>query len=291
MSKAILVKGGIGKVLSILPAIRRSGDLAISGGWHEFYSCAGVQSIEIDSAMVPTLTKDRDIVEVNPYLLAKVRQGEWNYTQGANYLVNGEAFDDKPICDLPKQLIEEARMTCDSITGGMPVVIINPVGSNNDGRSMVKGQLDHIISILHSLGITPIILADTEIQTDVEVNCIKANDHIQFAAFVAACDYLIGIDSAAMHIARARDIPGSIFFGATAGVKFYPDWFSEHRDPDIIDYKPYVQNLHINHHADLHDNTVQANAMHYEINEEQLRKELIDALKDKLPEEVKNGKV
>ena len=294
MSKAILVKGGIGKVLCALPAIRRSGDLAISGGWHEFYGMAGLKAIEIDSQMLVDLTRDKDIIDADPYLLAKVKNGEWSFVQGINYLVNGKPFNDTPICDLPKNILDDFSMRLNEMSPDKPVVAINPVGSNYDGRSLVKGQLDHIIEIVQAVGATPLVICDHQLNIPEGVELVKADNHVQFAAIIASCDYLIGIDSAAMHIARARKIPGSIFFGATAGVKFYPDWFSEHRNPDIKDYSPYVQNLHLNHHADLRDNALHEKSMHYEVNEKQLRKELLDALEDKLPkepEEVEDGEV
>ena len=283
MSKAILVKGGIGKVLCTLPAIRRSKSMAISGGWTEFYSAANISAIELDSAFLAEATRDKDIIDADFYLLAKVRSGEWSFIQGANYMINGEPIDELPVCDIPLSILNNMRAELGDFKGEQPLVVVNPVGSNDDGRSMVKGQLDAVIEVIKAVGAKPLVLCDKEL--DVDADRVTAGNTLEFASIVACADYFIGIDSAAMHIARAHSVPGSVFFGATAGVKFYPDWFNEHRNPTVKEYSLYIQHLHLNSHVDLLDNALHDSAMHYPVDADLLKEELLEGLGDKLSQE------
>ena len=278
MNKAYMVTGGIGKVLCCLPALKRANVFAVTGGWHEFYPLAGIKSIEMSSNYLKYATDGMDIVDVDVYHLSKVRSGEWTFVQGANYIINGEPTDEKPICDLPHHVMNDVKNQYQQLGQGKPIVVINPIGSNGDSRSMVADQLTAAIAAIKEVGAHPLIVCTENIE-GFDAQVVNAENHVTFAAMIACADYLVGIDSAAMHIARAWDIPGSIFFGATAGVKYYPKWFDEYRDPNVKDYSPYVQHLHLGPGADMADDHTHRDAMNYKIDVARLTNHLKSKMK------------
>lgn len=61
-----------------------------------------------------------------------------------------------------------------------------------------------------------------------------------WAALINGCDYFIGVDSSGQHIARATNTPGSLFFGSTFPINTsYPDYFQIfEKDPELRKYSP-----------------------------------------------------
>ncbi|WEV89351.1 hypothetical protein H10PHJ05_50 [Aeromonas phage HJ05] len=244
MKKAIIINGGLGRVLAALPAVLRAAreeedTLVIVEGWSEAYRGQPINAIEGGSIMLRHMIDGvtGDILCPEPYHLAAVRNGEMNLVEAFDLLINGDVKHHTPVRVTPQSF---AALYVQSLGVPMdrPIAVIQPVGSGGvvDSRSMTVTQIQDTVNLLNESGFSVVVLGDVPVLDWAgirEFAVQPGNLHYMDALrLVAGCQLFVGCDSMGIHAAVAHGVPAIAVLGGTAGSKLYPD------HPDVLEVRP-----------------------------------------------------
>jgi hypothetical protein len=221
--------GGLGRIVAALPALQAADSLVITNGWEELYSLTTLRTIEANSAYIGEALKGLDIVTPEPYHQADYREGKYNLVQGFHKCLGTEGNYYGLVPDT-KTTEAWAKFLCKEALG-KPIAMIQ-LKSGATNRDMSQGNAENVIEALKAKGYFPVIIGDLDISFDMTEFHIKDTSITDYVSLIALCDLFIGCDSSGMHIAKAFNKKGIIFFTSTAGQCFYPENFIGYKHPN-----------------------------------------------------------
>lgn len=249
MTTAHLINGGLGRVICAIPALQRTNQFALLEGFAEPFIGTGIPALEASSVYAPHFLADKHINAVEPYHLLQYRNGDINMVEAFDLLINGDISTDVPKLYFDKAFQQQIRAEQRNAAkaDNIRVAVMQPFGADKShggqGRDMTEVQVQQCIAVLKEAGFT-VFLVGVEGQVDratypdaIKVVCESVSEYLHF---ISVTDYFVGCDSSGMHIARAANVPGCIFFGSTSGKKYYPDWFLEQHPSKQLNSTPRV---------------------------------------------------
>lgn len=152
--------------------------------------------------------------------------------------------DKRPVVRLPDGLLEQARTMLAQRAAGRRVVLLQAQASNAL-RSMPAEQLSHLARLFlerTDLAVMVTQNAPTEVLPDcarvlrMHEWCEGSVDH--YTALIGAADALVSVDTFAIHVATALDVPGEVIFTSI--------------EPSLrVAYSPLLRGVLIPHARDL----------------------------------------
>jgi hypothetical protein len=257
MSKAIFINGGLGRCVASLPAIHEvtrqdPSTIIITGGWPEFWASTGLNCIEMDSLAVEPLISGKDVISPEPYYMNSYREGKIDMVEAFNELLNVEG-DNYRMYPNTRAMKELMGSISEQNPDGLPVICIQPKASGTANiRDLNQDNTLNIIRLVQKAGGFPVIIGDTDLYFDPKCTTVNETNLTQYISLIGLCHAFIGGDSSGMHIAKALNKPGVILLTSTAGIKYYPDHFTELRVPNHEDSKEFprlfsVETKRMNH--------------------------------------------
>lgn len=222
---AIKMSGGLGRVVSALPALNASNQLVITEGWDELYTMTKLTRIESSSAFIGEALKNEDVITPEPYHTIDYRHGKMNLVESFNSLL-GVVGTDYGLYPNPLNVQHWIKHFGEQTT--QPIVVIQPTTSNFV-KSMSEQNVKNCIKSCHELGYFPVIVGDS-VPYNHDAYILSGTSVTDFVSIIAIGAYFIGGDSSGLHIARALGKTGILFLTSTSGIKFY-DGFIEFRHP------------------------------------------------------------
>lgn len=248
MNKTLIIDGGLGKMICAIPALEKfvnanQNSIIISYYWTSIFWGNSVISNHIfDSGTkgIYNIIKDTKIIKPEPYYNSEYLNGKISLVDSFNREING----DEETMPSPKIYLSDYELKLgENFTrkDNRKVVVFQPFGnaaeinehnvSDLSVRSLNKETTIRIIKNLISYNIHVIIFDNRQIpflnELSDKISFFYSNDIRYAISVIANCDYFIGIDSSGQHIARAFDIPGTVFMGTTNTVNStYSDFFN-----------------------------------------------------------------
>lgn len=263
MNTTFLLSGGIGRVITSIPALEKyhllnpEDDFRIlTNTWdYLFWSNPTLQKRTFDSNIkgcFDNYVLNYNLVVPEPYTYYKFYREEINLIEAFDDLINKE---DKSVSlksdgylylsttekASALQTIEEFKQ----IKKKTKVVVFQPYGSavnqsNNEildisQRSLSLKNCFEIIKILSEYCSVVFMGQDNLKHVDDNISISLVNDYYYMRSMmgiISCCDYFIGIDSVGQHIAKSFKKPGTILMGSTNEKNYsYPEHFNIFRKP------------------------------------------------------------
>lgn len=243
MTIAININGGLGRCVCALPALYKSNSLVITNGWEELYALTDLNCIESNSSLIGQMLENVDVISPEPYHQAGYRKGDYSMVEAFHKDIGTQAevgeefyglYPDPPTNHDMWRKIQEAGAE------GKPIVAIQVIASGpGNVRNLNESTTKNAIEACRELGLFPVIVGDENIGFETDCVIARGTSLTEYISLIAISDMFIGGDSSGMHIARALNKRGIIYFTSTSGTKYYPDWFHEFRHPDFLDTYEY----------------------------------------------------
>lgn len=219
---AVMVDGGLGRVICAIPALQQLADkfelLVVSGGWLEAYKGSGLNVLPMNLPNQADLLDGYRVIKPEPYWELSYRSGEHNLVE-AFYLA---LYMDLPESDLPFKT--DTRSVGSLIKAPKPALMFQPFGSGGaaDQRSMYKSEIDAVVEkYKKEYSIFLVGCPDDMGYDKKDVTFVKDLKKAAFIRFVQECTLFVGCDSSGLHIAAAAGVPHIVYLGPTSGVKYY----------------------------------------------------------------------
>ena len=250
MNTVFLINGGIGRVITAIPALEKFHKLnphddfrVLVAGWESlFWSHPVLQNRTFGLAKgnFETHIMGRRARQPEPYLwpdfyhqklgLVDAFDAEINHCdQHGDLRRSGFLY----VSDIEQQQAQEILGRLKRKQNRRSVIMMQPFGSavqmiNNRPIDRSNRSLDqeHYLKLAQRLGSQVLLLYASPPQfRHSRDNITVAFDEHQpwlrwFMAFMQQCDYFVGVCSVGQHLARAMDVPGTIFMGGTTDVNF-----------------------------------------------------------------------
>lgn len=254
----ILIDGGIGRTITAIPALEKfvtknPNTYIITHGWTPIILGNPILTNYVFDNSTKNLfhrIKDSVILKPEPYFNSDYLNGKINLADAFNQVIN----HDKEKMYVPKLYLAQQEIKNTNVVkkGTTPTIAFQPFGStavitqdnveDNTLRSLNKQTTLEIIKLLKSEGVNIFLV------TDKQIPWLQRSDFVDYypnnirdlAATIYNCDYFIGIDSSAQHIARCFDKPGTVIIGGTNPINVtYPDHFNLFNHDSNRVYMPY----------------------------------------------------
>lgn len=257
MNTVFLINGGIGRVIAAIPALEKFHRLnphddfrVLVSGWESvFWSHPVLQNrtFGLSKGNFETHIMGHRARQPEPYLwpdfyhqklgLVDAFDAEINHCdEHGDLRRSGYVY----VSDIEQQQAREILNQLKRKHNRSAVIMMQPFGStvhmiNNRPMDRSNRSLDqeHYLKLAQRLGSQAVLLYASSPQfRHSQDNITVAFDEHQpwlrwFMAFMHECDYFVGVCSVGQHLARAMDVPGTIFMGATSDVNF---GYAEHFD-------------------------------------------------------------
>lgn len=241
--------GGLGRIVCALPALKllqqqEPDSVIIMNGWDDLYMHTGLNVIEAASLNVGSILRKYDIITPEPYHQAGYRNGEYDmrFAFAKDLGVElGEAldYDIRPCMKTVKRLLTHfTKDVPDALGKRLAMIQIKASGTDNI-RDINKTNVLNAVNALKNKGYFPIIIGQGEMDYDIPAYVYKDTSLTEYISLIAIADFFVGGDSSGMHLARAFGKKGVILYTSTGGIKFYPGWFTEFRNPAYPDTFEY----------------------------------------------------
>ena len=259
-----IISGGAGRVVTAIPALEKYHRLnprddfkVLVHGWVDlFWSHPLLQQRSFEASQKGTFDlhiKDYNAVVPEPYYLPSFYNQETNLIEAFDEIIN----DTKDHSDLDKPRLYvsefEERQTkeiFDQIRAenpGKKVVVFQPYGStvkfmngepfDQTNRSLKHQHYMEISKALQDIAVI-VYASPKEFMSSDDTNISINNWNPYFRvlpAFIKMCDYFVGVDSCAQHIAYAMNKPGTTMMGGTVDKNYtYPNHFKVVRKADQL---------------------------------------------------------
>jgi len=254
----LLIDGGLGRTITAIPALEKfvkknPSTCIINYGWTPILFGNPILTDRVFDSQTKGLfnrIKDSKIIKIEPYYNSDYINGRINLADAFNQDIN----NDKEKMPVPKIYLSEQELRNGKVVkkGINKTIAFQPFGStaqikddiveDNTLRSLNRETTEAIVKFLKSEGYNIYLI------TDKMIPWLNKNDFVDYAApfvrelsaAISHCDYLIGVDSSAQHIARSYNIPGTIIVGGTNPVNIsYPDFFNLYNHDKNRTYMPY----------------------------------------------------
>lgn len=255
MIKTIVIDGGLGRVITALPALERFIDANPNAQiivYHWTPIIWGNKKLArnvFDNSLKGLLekVKDTSIQKPEPYYNSNYLNSRINLADAWNQEIN---LDDQSM-PVPKIYLSNKELNTPKFRNNRPVIAFQPFGStanleNNQvvdpsNRSLTADFTKKLLQRFKQENFDVLMLTDRPIpfinREDI-INYWPENCRLMAAA-IANTDYFVGIDSSGQHLARCFDKPGSIIMGGTCPINTtYPDHFNVLNTKNIS-YNPY----------------------------------------------------
>ena len=244
--KLVRVDGGMGRVICAVPAIEKLAKtdevvVQIAGhGWifdnnPNIKKCLSIEDPDVWDEYI----KDGEFITPEPYHNHLYYKQKHHLIQSFDYLINGEEEMSKPKLYLSEVEEEFGKSMVETVKEQMGVdkiVVLQPFGASANaqvkyhdetGRSLPYEFVKLFPKKMKDCGIFMMGFGDNDPTFQKFDNCVILNyDMRHWCAMIKHADYFIGCDSVGQHIARAFDIPGTVFLGETYQENIaYPDHF------------------------------------------------------------------
>lgn len=256
--KTLLIDGGLGRFITAQPALERfvqanPGCTVVGHHWTSvFWGNPVLTAVTFDNMSKGLFERIRqtEITKPEPYYARDYLEQRCNLADAWNRVINMDTVT-MPVPKLYVTAHERAQAATVRAGSDRPVIAFQPFGSgavvtdtdviDRSGRSLNRAGIISVVRRLRRENYRVLLIADRDIPW------LSPEDFVNYrpdgtrslVAGIANTDYIIGVDSAAQHIARALNIPGTVFIGSTSAVNVtYPDWFR------IVDPKPDKEYMH-----------------------------------------------
>jgi len=251
-----VISGGAGRVVTAIPALEKYYRLnpndnfkVLVHGWVDlFWSHPLLQprTFEANGKGVFELhVKDNNVVEPEPYTLYSFYNQQTNLIEAFDEIINNTRDHsdlDKPNLYTSKYEDHQTLDILNNIRNEYPnkkLVIFQPYGSSvkfmngepfDDTSRSISNE--HYLQISKGIQDKAVIIYASEKQficsEDNNIPISNWNPYFRvLPSFIKYCDYFIGVDSCAQHIAYAMDKPGTVIMGGTVERNYtYPQHFS-----------------------------------------------------------------
>lgn len=254
MQTTLLIDGGLGRVISSIPALEKyvlnnPETYVIVSYWTAiFWGNKILTNCIYDSNTKGIIEKVKNtkILKPEPYYNSNFLNERINMIQAFDEELNDTCENIKPNLFFSKFELNNVKTRIDP---NRKTIVYQPFGSsamfqNGDiidrsSRSFDFNSSKRILDRLRREGYQ-VILFDTKGVFDVnEYENMNDLTYRDCAALISQSDYFVGVDSCGQHIAHATQVPGTTFFGGTSIKNYgYPDWFMTIAKDSSIRYLP-----------------------------------------------------
>lgn len=264
MNTTFIISGGAGRVVTAIPALEKFHRLnpnndfkVLVHGWVDLlWSNPILQDRTFEANQKGTFDlhiKDYNAIEPEPYVLNSFYNQKTNLIEAFDEIINNtndHSDLNRPeihLSNFEKKQAEEIVSTIRAEHPNKKVVVFQPYGSaikfvngepfDNSNRSLL---FDHYMQISEALkDIATIVYASpkqfmSSDDTNIPIN--NWNPYFRILpALIKQCDYFIGVDSCAQHIAYGLNKPGTVIMGGTVDKNYtYPNHFKIIRKADKL---------------------------------------------------------
>lgn len=259
MKKTLIIDGGLGRVITAIPALEKfvennPDSIILTYQWTPiFWGNKKLNRNIYDTSTkgIFDIIKYTKIIKPEPYYNSEYLQGKIHLIDAWNQEINNSS-DKLP---LPKIYLTKAELESMSFIRNnyyTKIVALNPFGStaqidnnkikDNTHRSLNKETIEKIVKLLKDEGYGIWLMSDRPVPFLDYNNFIGvgSNNIREVLGLLYHCDYFIGIDSCGQHMARILNIPGSVIMGGTNSTNVtYNDHFNVLNDRNDKEYMPY----------------------------------------------------
>jgi ADP-heptose:LPS heptosyltransferase len=259
MNKTLLIDGGMGRVVCAIPALERfvqkhPETTIVTYGWTQLLWGNKLLTDKVFDNTTKGLfqrIRNTQIIKPEPYYNIDYINERAHLIAAFNQEIN---LDKEPV-GVPKLYLSSTELAnaaqLRKYANGRKVIAFQPLGST----AKIEGEIVVDTSV-RSLNTETIKYLVSRLKrdyalflvTDQQIGFLSQDDFIPvapsdvraLAAILANCDYLLGIDSSAQHIARCFNKPGSVIFGGTNVINAsYPDHYNIINDIKDKKYMPF----------------------------------------------------
>lgn len=220
---AVIIDGGLGRVLCAIPALKELNKkhelIVLTGGWEFAYTGSGLNVIALGTPNLQAKLEGYAVQKPEPY---------WNLDYRAGKLNLVEAFQVELGLTVPKgdnlPYSPDLRHMPASIHSERPILMLQPHGSGGeaDSRSMTRKEVEKVVEKYHKEYSIFIIGTDIDFGFEPEVvQQIKEVAEPVFIRYMQIADMIVSCDTAGLHIAAAMGKPHVAYLASTSGVKYY----------------------------------------------------------------------
>lgn len=245
--KVVRIDGGMGRVICAVPAIEKlakTDEVVVQVGGHlwvfdnnpNIKKCISIE----DPNSWENYIKNGEYITPEPYHNHLYYTQKHHMIQSFDYLINGEEEMSKPNLYLSEVEDDFGKKITDQVKeelGVEKIIVIQPFGASANpqvkfhdetGRSLPYDFVKLMVKKLKGYGVFMMGFGnDNPDFTNLEHCVVLDYDMRHWCSMIKHSDYFIGCDSVGQHVARAFDIPGTVFLGETYKENIsYPDHFN-----------------------------------------------------------------
>jgi ADP-heptose:LPS heptosyltransferase len=254
MQTTLLIDGGLGRVISSIPALEKyvlnnpKTNIVVSYWTAIFWGNRILTDCVWDSQTKGLFEriKDTKIIKPEPYYNSKFLNEQTNMIQAFDEEINGTTENIKPNLYFSKFELNNVK---NKIDPSRKTIVYQPFGSSavfqngeiidRSSRSFDFESAKRILDRLRREGFQVILFDAKGMFNENEYENMNALTYRDCAAVIAQSDYFVGVDSCGQHIAHATQTSGTTFFGGTSVTNYgYPEWFMNFSKNQPIKYLP-----------------------------------------------------
>lgn len=259
MQKTFIIDGGLGRVITAIPALEKyvktQGNCnIITHFWTPILWGNKILTphvLDASTKNIYKLIKDTKIIKPEPYYNSEYLNGKISLADAWNQELN----QDNETMPIPKLYLSRDEHRKGSLVRNnksTKIIAFQPFGStaeitetevyDSTMRSLNADTTKKLVRYLRGQGFSLWLM------TDKMIPFLQASDFVNFnsanirevAAAMSHCDYFVGVDSSGQHLARCMNVPGTVIMGGTNTKNVsYPDFFNILNDDADKTYMPY----------------------------------------------------
>lgn len=233
--KVVRIDGGMGRVICAVPAIEKlakTDEVVVQTPYDwVFNNNPHIKEVFLydDSSIWEKVIKNNEFLSPEPYHNHLYYKQKHHLIQSFDYLINGEEEMSKPNLYLSTEENEKSKSQIEKYKkehGVDKVIVLQPFGSSADsnrrywdisGRSLPFKFIETISEMdVENIRILPMGFSPNRLEQNSDVFISEGPRQIdEWLGLIKHSDYFVGCDSVGQHIARAFDVPGTVFLGTT----------------------------------------------------------------------------
>lgn len=234
MSTVIIVDGGLGRTLCMIPALKKfvlesnEDVLILAKGWLWAYAGSGLNVLPFGLPdQLEKVNAYDNVIKPEPYFALEFRLGVATLAE-ACYTALGLAVPDEDECRPYQPVLANFTSAINSVK---PVLVIQPHGEGgiNNTRAMTPREIATAV-VMHRDTHSIYVVGTKENIVIENVTVLKDMSEGQYIKTVLSAALVIGCDSSAIHIAASAHIPHVAYLSKTAGTPLYSDTKLEVRE-------------------------------------------------------------
>ena len=259
MATTIIIDGGLGRVITAIPALEKyvtkyPDTIIVIFQWISIVMGNRILTNNIFDSNYKDIynkIKNTKIIKPEPYFNSDYLNGRISLIDAWNQEING----DNEKLGIPKIYLSKDEIKNMAFIRNnyyQKIIAFQPFGSaanitEDNVTDKTKRSLDaritqYLVKLLRNQGYGLWLMTDTMIpflDANSFINAGSMNIR-EVAGLLYHCDYFLGIDSSGQHMARTFNIPGSVIMGGTNSTNTtYPDHFNILNDDPNKTYMPY----------------------------------------------------